>query len=73
VTEQSSILDPDYLEEIRGAAVDLSHVCDDPERIVSPHAGPGVLPVAAGTVLLNPLFRSPLQAFGPLPSVAARG
>jgi predicted NBD/HSP70 family sugar kinase len=73
VTEQSSLLDPDYLEEIRGAAVDLSHVCDDPERIVSPHAGPGVLPVAAGTVLLNPLFRSPLQAFGPRPSVAARG
>ncbi|WP_329418156.1 ROK family transcriptional regulator [Streptomyces sp. NBC_01268] len=61
VTEQASILDPEYLEEIRGAAVDLSHVCDDPERIVSPHAGPAVLPVAAGTVLLNPLFRNPLQ------------
>ncbi|MFI9776349.1 ROK family protein [Streptomyces sp. NPDC051956] len=73
VTEQSSLLDPDYLEEIRGAAVDLSHVCDDPERIVSPHAGPGVLPVAAGTVLLNPLFRSPLQTLGRRPSVAALG
>ncbi|MFC8509676.1 ROK family protein [Streptomyces sp. NPDC057411] len=61
VTEQSSILNPEYLEEIRGAAVDLSHVCDDPERIVSPHAGPATLPVAAGTVVLNPLFRRPLQ------------
>ncbi|WP_372348314.1 ROK family protein [Streptomyces sp. KL116D] len=61
ITEQSSILNSAYLEEIRGAAVDHSHVCDDPERLVSPHAGPGVLPVAAGTVLLNPLFRSPLQ------------
>ncbi|MEU8759025.1 ROK family protein [Streptomyces sp. NPDC048659] len=61
VTEQASVLNPDYLEEIRGAAVDLSHVCDDPERIVSPHAGPATLPVAAGTILLNPLFRNPIQ------------
>ncbi|MCS0634845.1 ROK family protein [Streptomyces sp. LP05-1] len=60
VTEQSSVLNADYLEEIRGAAVDLSHVCDDPERIVGPHAGPAVLPVAAGTALLNPLFKDPL-------------
>ncbi|MFD8009869.1 ROK family protein [Streptomyces sp. NPDC058955] len=61
VTEQASVLEPEYLEEIRGAAVDLSHVCDDPERIVSPHAGPATLPVAAGTVLLNHLFRRPLE------------
>ncbi|WP_329431590.1 ROK family transcriptional regulator [Streptomyces sp. NBC_01280] len=60
VTEHSSLVNPEYLEEIRGAAVDHSHVCGDPERIVSPHAGTTVLPVAAGTVLLNPLFRSPL-------------
>ncbi|MCX5388694.1 ROK family transcriptional regulator [Streptomyces sp. NBC_00094] len=61
VTEHASVLEPDYLEEIRGAAIDLSHVCDDPERIVSPHAGPATLPVAAGTVLLNSLFRRPLE------------
>ncbi|MFF3837896.1 ROK family protein [Streptomyces sp. NPDC001930] len=66
VTEQSSVLAPEYLEEIRGAAIDLSHVCDDPERIVSPHAGPATLPVAAGTVLLNPLFRRPIEAVGEL-------
>lgn len=60
VTEQASVLDASYLEEIRGAAIDLSHVCDDPERIIRPHAGPGVLPVAGGTVVLNQLFRSPL-------------
>ncbi|WP_406388015.1 ROK family protein [Streptomyces sp. NBC_00887] len=60
VTEHSSLLNPDYLEEIRGAAIDLSHVCRDPERIVSPHSGTAVLPVAAGTILLNPLFKSPL-------------
>ncbi|MFB8023666.1 ROK family protein [Streptomyces rubiginosohelvolus] len=63
VTEHSSLLNPEYLEEIRGAAVDLSHVCRDPERIVSPHAGMTVLPVAGGTIALNPLFRSPLTAF----------
>ncbi|MEV3858990.1 ROK family protein [Streptomyces sp. NPDC050095] len=62
VTEQSSLLDPVYLEEIRGAAVDHSHVCDEPERIVGPHAGADVLPVAAGTVLLHPLFQNPLRA-----------
>ncbi|WP_371791877.1 ROK family transcriptional regulator [Streptomyces sp. NBC_01471] len=67
VTESSSLVNPDYLEEIRGAAVDLSHVCGDPERIVVPHAGTAVLPVAAGTILLNPLFRSPLTAFGQEP------
>ncbi|MFJ5137872.1 ROK family protein [Streptomyces sp. NPDC088707] len=66
VTEQASVLAPEYLEEIRGAAIDLSHVCDDPERIVSPHAGPATLPVAAGTVLLNPLFRRPLETIGEL-------
>ncbi|MEV5678415.1 MULTISPECIES: ROK family transcriptional regulator [unclassified Streptomyces] len=63
VTEHSSLVNPEYLEEIRGAAIDLSHVCGDPERIVSPHAGTAVLPVAAGTILLNPLFRSPLATF----------
>lgn len=66
ITEQSSLLNAAYLEEIRGAAVDHSHVCDDPERLVGPHAGPGVLPVAAGTVLLNPLFRSPVREGGQL-------
>ncbi|MGW6271816.1 ROK family protein [Streptomyces sp. NPDC055060] len=62
ITEQSSLLHPEYLEEIRTAAVGHSLVCDDPERIVVPHAGAAALPVAAVTVLLNPLFRSPLQA-----------
>ncbi|MEU8620756.1 ROK family transcriptional regulator [Streptomyces sp. NPDC048623] len=69
VTELASLLDPCYLEEIQGAAVDLSHVCDDPERIVTPHAGPAAMPVAAGTVLLSPLFRNPLQS---LEDLAAR-
>ncbi len=59
VTELSSILHEGYLEEIRGAATALSHVCDDPERIVSPHAGPAVLPEAAATVLLSRVFRDP--------------
>ncbi|POX42530.1 NagC family transcriptional regulator [Streptomyces sp. Ru73] len=64
VTEMSSLREPAYLEEIRGAAVDLSHVCDDPERVVGPHAGRDVLPVAAGTVVLSPLFRRPLRTAG---------
>ncbi|MFJ8128416.1 ROK family transcriptional regulator [Streptomyces hydrogenans] len=73
VTEQASVLEPDYLEEIRGAAIDHSHVCDDPERIVSPHAGPATLPVAAGTVLLNPLFRRPIETLEELRSAKAAG
>lgn len=44
ITEQSSLLNPEYLEEIRAAATGHS--------------------LAAATVLLNPLFRSPLQALG---------
>ncbi|MGW6687081.1 ROK family protein [Streptomyces sp. NPDC054961] len=56
VSELSSVLDGGYLEEIREAA-------GDPERygrrIVAPHAGPAVLPVASATVLLGPLFRDP--------------
>ncbi|MEU6061218.1 ROK family protein [Streptomyces sp. NPDC047097] len=66
VTEQSSLLEPSYLEEIRGAAVDVSHVCQDPERIVSPYAGPAVLPVAGGTVLVNPLFSAPFSGLAGL-------
>ncbi|MFC9293521.1 ROK family protein [Streptomyces sp. NPDC057011] len=61
VTELASVLDERYLEEIRGAATALSHVCDDPERIVTPHAGPAVLPEAAATVLLSRVFRDPFS------------
>ncbi|MCX5193818.1 ROK family protein [Streptomyces sp. NBC_00249] len=59
VTELSSVLHEGYLEEIRAAATSQSHVCADPGRIVAPHSGPAVLPVAAATVLLGPLFRDP--------------
>jgi predicted NBD/HSP70 family sugar kinase len=64
VTEASSTLQPEYLEEIRAASIAHAHVCDDPDRIEVPHAGPAVLVVAAATIVLNPLFKSPLQAFG---------
>ncbi|MEU6312503.1 ROK family protein [Streptomyces sp. NPDC047014] len=60
VTELASVLHEGYLGEIRGAALAHSHVCDDPERIVGPHAGPAVLPEAAATVLLSRVFRDPL-------------
>ncbi|OKK22715.1 NagC family transcriptional regulator [Streptomyces sp. CB00455] len=59
VTELASVLHEGYLEEIRGAAAAFSHVCDDPGRIVGPHAGPAVLPEAAATVLLSRVFRDP--------------
>ncbi len=59
VTELASVLDEGYLQEIRAAAMELSHVCDDPERIVGPHAGPAVLPEAAATVLLSQVFQDP--------------
>ncbi|MGW7431669.1 ROK family protein [Streptomyces sp. NPDC054861] len=68
VTEYASGLEPAYLDEIRCAALAFSHGCDDPERIVSPHAGPAVLPVAAGTVLLSTLFKSPFGHAGPSPT-----
>lgn len=59
VTELSSVLHEGYLEEIRGAATEFSHVGDDPARIVVPHAGPAVLPEAAATVLLSRVFQDP--------------
>ncbi|MFD3717722.1 ROK family protein [Streptomyces sp. NPDC058674] len=59
VTELSSVLHDGYLDEIRDAAAVLSRVPGDPGRIVPPHAGPAVLPGAAATVLLGPLFRDP--------------
>lgn len=59
VTELSSVLHDGYLDEIRDAAAALSRTPGDPGRIVSPYAGPAVLPGAAATVLLGPLFRDP--------------
>ncbi|MGW0335671.1 ROK family protein [Streptomyces sp. NPDC003011] len=64
ITERSSTLQPEYLDEIRTSAVAHAHVCDDPDRIVAPHAGPAALLVAAATVALNPLFSSPLHSAG---------
>ncbi|MCY0946154.1 hypothetical protein [Streptomyces antarcticus] len=48
-----------YLDEIREAAAALARAPGDPGRIVPPYAGPAVLPGAAATVLLGPLFRDP--------------
>ncbi|MGW5847833.1 ROK family protein [Streptomyces sp. NPDC055254] len=59
VTELASVLHDGYLEEIREAAGALVHSGGGPQRIVSPSAGPAVLPGAAATVLLGPLFRDP--------------
>ncbi|MET9964251.1 ROK family protein [Streptomyces sp. NPDC006326] len=53
VSELSSVLHEGYLEEVRRAAAPRE------SRIVAPHAGPAVLPVAAAAVLLDPLFRAP--------------
>ncbi|MEV7413901.1 ROK family transcriptional regulator [Streptomyces sp. NPDC089919] len=61
VTEQSSLADPGTLAEVRAAALAHSRVCADPERIVTPHAGPDVLAAAAATVLLHPLFADPTR------------
>ncbi|MFJ6938718.1 ROK family protein [Streptomyces sp. NPDC101132] len=71
VTEQACLADPEYLEEVREQALAHSRVCGDPERIVTPHAGPDVLAVASATVLLHPLFADPagyaLPTAPPLP------
>ncbi|MGW1773262.1 ROK family protein [Streptomyces sp. NPDC002104] len=56
VAELASILHDGYLDEIRDAAGDHDRYG---RRIVAPHAGPAVLPVASATVLLDPLFRDP--------------
>ncbi|MFF3425192.1 ROK family protein [Streptomyces sp. NPDC002602] len=67
VSELSSILHEGCLDEIREAATAQSHVCDDPTRIIGPHAGPAVLTQASATVLLDPLFQDPAAA----PALAA--
>ena len=64
ITETSSTLQPEYLEEIRTAVITHAHVCADPDRIQTPHAGPAILVVAAAAIVLDPLFKNPLQAFG---------
>ncbi|MCJ0869069.1 hypothetical protein [Streptomyces sp. AP-93] len=56
VSELAGVLDDGYLDEIRDAAGDPDRYG---RRIVAPHAGPAVLPVASATVLLAPLFRDP--------------
>ncbi|MFD9408746.1 hypothetical protein ACFWBN_17250 [Streptomyces sp. NPDC059989] len=61
VTAPASVPDGPCPEEIRGAATALAHVCDDPERIVTPPAGPAKLPEAAATVLLSRVFRDPFS------------
>ncbi|WSK19703.1 ROK family transcriptional regulator [Streptomyces sp. NBC_01298] len=56
VSELAGILHEGYLDEIRDAAGAQDRYG---RRIVAPHAGPAVLPVASATVLLAPLFRDP--------------
>ncbi|MGP3970663.1 ROK family protein [Streptomyces sp. 6N223] len=62
VTETSSMLNAEYLAVMGAELAERSHVCDDPGRLVGPHAGPAVLPVAGGTPALAALYRSPLRA-----------
>ncbi|MFD6187121.1 ROK family protein [Streptomyces goshikiensis] len=77
IAELSSLLHEGYLNEIReaavGAAPEPTPTTPTPTppapapapapalRIVTPHAGPAVLPCAAATVLLGPLFRDPAR------------
>ncbi|MFE3938134.1 ROK family protein, partial [Streptomyces goshikiensis] len=63
IAELSSLLHEGYLEEIREAAAATKNAAPTPPapRIVTPHAGPAVLPCAAATVLLDPLFRDPAR------------
>lgn len=63
IAELSSLLHEGYLEEIREAAAATKNAAPAPPapRIVTPHAGPAVLPCAAATVLLDPLFRDPAR------------
>jgi predicted NBD/HSP70 family sugar kinase len=67
VTETSSMLNAEYLAVMGAELAEHSHVCDDPGRLVGPHAGPAVLPVAGGTPALAALYRSPLQALTAAP------
>jgi hypothetical protein len=61
VTESASLLNAEYLAVMGAELAERSHVCEDPGRLVGPHAGPAVLPVAGGTPVLAALYRSPLQ------------
>ncbi|WP_129843716.1 ROK family protein [Streptomyces sp. RFCAC02] len=62
VTEISSLLNPEYHAVMAEELAARSHICDDPSRLVPPHAGPAVLPVAGGTPALAALYRDPLRA-----------
>ncbi|MER5865854.1 ROK family protein [Kitasatospora sp. NPDC002040] len=60
VTETFAMLDRRYLDAIRAEVVRRSHLCQDPELIVTQQLGADVLAVAAGAVVLGGLYRSPL-------------
>ena len=62
VTEQGIRHVPGCLEILRAEVCERSRLCADPGRsIVEGSFGDDVLPVAAGTVILDALYASPLQ------------
>ena len=62
VTEQGIRHVPGCLETLRAEVSERSRLCADPGRsIVEGSFGDDVLPVAAGTVILDALYASPLQ------------
>jgi predicted NBD/HSP70 family sugar kinase len=69
VTEQGITHVPGCLEILRAEVSQRSRLCADPGRsIVAASFGDDVLPVAAGTVILDALYANPLHR-GPAPSV----
>ncbi|KJY35362.1 hypothetical protein VR44_10300, partial [Streptomyces katrae] len=71
VHETFSGAHPRYLDAIREEAVERSHLCEDPERIVAPGTGERALDVAAGTAVLANIYADPLRtvAFDQSPGV----
>jgi len=61
VTEAGAIFLPGCLDVLRHEVAARSRVCDDPGHCVVPTSfGAGVLPVAAGAVLLDAIYANPL-------------
>uniref|UniRef100_UPI0006E39F4A ROK family protein n=1 Tax=Peterkaempfera griseoplana TaxID=66896 RepID=UPI0006E39F4A len=62
VTDRSIIRLPELIPELHQGIADLSHLCRDPERIVVPTSfGTRVLAVAAGSVVLDAVYRRPME------------
>ncbi|MFD0514419.1 hypothetical protein ACFQ0Q_37055 [Streptomyces aureus] len=62
VVERTALTFPELLPDLYEEIAAQSHLCGDPERAVVPSSfGPHVLAVAAGSVVLDAVYRRPME------------